>query len=39
MSVGEWELSQNEKRSRIGKEKRAIVKDDVRTVLWKAGSD
>ena len=37
-SVGEWELSQKEKRSRIGKEKRAIVEDDGRTVLWTAGS-
>lgn len=38
-SVGQWELSQEEKRSRIGKEKRAIVEDDRRTVLWKAGLD
>ena len=35
-AVGEWELSQKEKRSRIEKEKRAVAEDDGRTVLWTA---
>ena len=39
-SVGEWELSQKQKQSQIGMgERGADVVHDVRTVLWKAGSD